>query len=623
MMRTRLHASQRLTTRPANADAGVALITTLAIVIVVTLLIVGSTLTTEFELALTRNDRSSAQAQYLAQAGLQTYKATLFQAYRSAVGNEASNADLCDTTITDGLDLFQTGAADQWQNVNGALILGPFSETLSGVGADGAGIPIGSYTVRLIQDASLGSRISIVSVGETVADNRGQRATSTALATFIVGQNAVLEQAIFAGSGSAMGFVNGNARVFGGIYVVGNASQPDAVVMNPSGSFALLNGYSTSMQQAPTGLGTYIDPARRNAPNLCASLRVQHGRVTIGSSATRLGEPSNRLLNVAVGRPGDLTRLNEPVFFDSDDPVANAFCTTNNRICSEAGVTAFDLTDPPGFPRLDDVVDTSLCPGPDTWRTCLRDDAIADGIRVTRLDGGGFQIETSDGILDANDVPAGCSALFGGAAASGTVQFAGTAQSCQIAVDGRTVGFTYTPSGSGNNAIGTLNVTGNLNLVGFDLTFSRDVRYNATSLNGNNAGIYVESSPSRPSTSPHNVVRIQGDFTVQQPNTFPNNTLAIVAEGDVRVGGSPNDVVTAPIYSGETFHILGNTVLYGQVITNSFCSVSNAESSSCATAGNPADIVYVSTAGNRPAAFAAIADQGGTPTFTLVSYEMR
>jgi hypothetical protein len=115
-----------------------------------------------------------------------------------------------------------------------------------------------------------------------------------------------------------------------------------------------------------------------------------------------------------------------------------------------------------------------------------------------------------------------------------------------------------------------------------------------------------------------------GDFTTNSTQKFPNNVLSIVAEVDANLRGGNNTYITAPIYAGEVFRITSSTVLFGQVIANQFCTTNPGGSSSdCATAGSPAEIVFVPTGSNRAESFRAIAPSGGIPTFNVASYELR
>jgi len=83
-----------------------------------------------------------------------------------------------------------------------------------------------------------------------------------------------------------------------------------------------------------------VSEANRGAAGLCASLRVQYGKISVGGS-TQIGEPNNKVKGVSVGR-------------GLQDITGNAVdvCTHTRGVCTEA-IGGFDLSDPPAFPTLD------------------------------------------------------------------------------------------------------------------------------------------------------------------------------------------------------------------------------------------------------------------------------
>lgn len=119
--------------------------------------------------------------------------------------------------------------------------------------------------------------------------------------------------------------------------------------------------------------------------------------------------------------------------------------------------------------------------------------------------------------------------------------------------------------------------------------------------------------------------RTEESFTTNARDKFPNNVLSIVAERDVDLRGGNGTFITAPIYAGETFRLTSHSVLFGQVIANVFCTTDPGRGGggACATAGSPAEIVFVPTGENRARSFRAIAPTGGLPTFTALGYELR
>src|SRR5690606_16176059 len=111
-----------MTRRLANAaERGFALTTSLIIVAIVGALIAGTVFTTQFETNVALNDAAAAQAQYVAQAGLQKYKAVLFQAFRYNESFGSGGALKCENSLSVGIDIFRDGAIYYWNNDRIAL----------------------------------------------------------------------------------------------------------------------------------------------------------------------------------------------------------------------------------------------------------------------------------------------------------------------------------------------------------------------------------------------------------------------------------------------------------------------------------------------------------------------
>jgi len=96
---------------------GIALVATLALMVVIALLVFGTFFTTQIELWTTRNDTTSVQAFYAAEAGLQKYKAALFQQYvwREQQGGTGGGSG-CFTSLATGLDLDRDGTPTPFVN---------------------------------------------------------------------------------------------------------------------------------------------------------------------------------------------------------------------------------------------------------------------------------------------------------------------------------------------------------------------------------------------------------------------------------------------------------------------------------------------------------------------------
>lgn len=87
-----------------RSKSGIAIVATLVILVLVGLLVFGTFYTTQIEQFVTRNDSTSTQANYIAQAGLQKYKTALFQNFRWAMGQPAVNANACENPLYVGID---------------------------------------------------------------------------------------------------------------------------------------------------------------------------------------------------------------------------------------------------------------------------------------------------------------------------------------------------------------------------------------------------------------------------------------------------------------------------------------------------------------------------------------
>ena len=591
-----------------RSRTGVALIATLAIVVIVATLILGSALTTQLELTITRNDVTATQAQYLAQAGLQTAKAFLFQSYREVV-MEGGGTDPCASGFGPGIPFFRGGTEYSFP-----------VEISEFVYAQPSGPLVGQFTA-VIPPPVANSVYTVQSTGRTLTSEAGtETARSAAFATFVLSTGSGLEQAIFAGAGSGMQMINGNAEIYGGVYIEGDrdeflATGNEQVVMDVNGTFRLYNGYSAAdLRQGnynPTDFLTDPDVA-----NLCASLRVAYGAVAVGGSV-ELGKPDNKIYTVAVGSgpsAPNVTYNGEAIDGDVDDT-----CRRNRGVCSIDGVAAFDLQDAPRFPRLyEPPANEELCPGAATWRDCIRNEAAADGMTLI-----------ADPSQSAVEVPVGletkssCMDALAGAfsAADLTLRLDGTAVDCTyINADGDRVGFEYTP-GSPN----VFETFGNVNIRGLNLRFERATRYTSGGVD-TNSSVSVESIPPGTASTAPGVggnIHVNSSFTPLGTSKFPDEVVALVAERMLTVNGGNGTTVTAPIYAGELFRIRANSVLAGQVIANEFCSMGSPNSTSCNNAGAPPQIIYSSSSGNRPNSYSAVATPGGTPTFRLLGYEQR
>src|SRR5690606_34508517 len=172
------------------------------------------------------------------------------------------------------------------------------------------------------------------------ASGQGWRqARARATSTYIIRNSAGTEQAIFAGTGHGMKFFNGNTEVFGGVHIVGDKNNANSVVIDTRGNSRILNGYT---QDQAGNTSSFLVKEAQSADNLCASVRVQYGRVVVDGNS-QFGARENPLLVVAVG--------DEPADLDAK----NTGCDAGKlNVCAHS-IGMFDLWDSaPVFPMLDE-----------------------------------------------------------------------------------------------------------------------------------------------------------------------------------------------------------------------------------------------------------------------------
>ncbi len=562
-----------------RSQNGIALVTALALLLAMSVLAVGVFFTTQLELWTTRNDTTSVQAFYAAEAGVQKYKAALFNQYiwqeQALLGTAPTPAStVCFSSFAGGIDWNRNGTIDPGESFIGGKMTLARDEPVY----DADGNPVGYATVELYPSNNP-KTYTLVSYGTSGG------AKARVQATFFIETPSPLNLAIFAGSGAANKWLNGGATIRGGIYVEGDPNNPDGEVISANGNFALYNQYDLTQSQYG-GLAAFVSQANQKADDLCATLRVRWGQVSVGGS-TQIGTPQNKLKGVYVGRGrSDIQGNNVDV------------CQSNKGVCTEA-LGPFDLSDPPPFPTLDGP---GGCGGSLSWRDCLRREA---SLRVVRGEPIGWPPATSLAIPPIP--PPSCTQAFAG----NTLTLGNSAVDCSYTLPtGERGGFKYTPGNPG-----TLEVYGTVVLEGYDVVLTGDLRYRAQTGSTKNAGLAVLAQGGLGGS-----LEIGGTFL---PDTslgrFPEQVLGLVVEKDAYQKGS---YVTAPIYAGGTFRIVRQNTLVGSLITNQFCTTSAGDQMSC-NAGQSAEIVFVNTAGNRPQALRTIDQLAGRFTFQVLSYERR
>ncbi|AEB11448.1 pilus assembly PilX family protein [Marinithermus hydrothermalis] len=578
---------------------GIALVVTLMILVVVGVLVFGASFTAMVEQWVTRNDRTATVAFYVAEAGLQEAKTRLFQSYRYALvravgsGNSLPSRSECSNPLAAGIDWNRDGVIEDTATYSEKL---PFTYT--------ATLPLGEaqgrYTVTIDTDPTRPRFMVVRSVGVFAG------ARSTVQATVELSNTGPWNYAIFSGAGAANQHLNGGATIRGGLYVVGDPNAPEKVVIDARGDFSMKNGYDLT-GPGYGGVHTRVNPEMRRLDNLCATLRVQYGRVEVGGSA-QYGEPTNRLLGAYVGDE-------EADIFGS----AAGVCTNTKGVCADdRGVFDLDPNLAPRFPTFDGTrcsTDRNL-----TWRQCIQKEAEAQGLRIMpgnlRYPGGAL----------LND-PGGCATFLSQSATAGAIVLDQDPVDCTYSLSGYNPagGFRYDPTRNPPR----LEVYGTLEIVGLDLKLvgrGRTIEYRAYSFaqRGKNAAIVVERDPISGAGGSILIGDSSANVSLLPDTTyatFPNQVLALLAEREVhQIRKTQPSHVMAVIYAGQRFRTQKDNVTYGTIVTNEFCTTS-AGGNNC-NAGQKAEVVYIPTLQNLPAA-ARYPESTLAASFQITSYERR
>lgn len=551
---------------------GIALVVTLAILVAIALLAFATSVTTMISQWSARNERGATEAYYVAETGLQQWKTLLFQAYRwqlyqtidRTAGSRTPTRSECGNVLAGGVDWNRNGTIESNETL-------PTTRT----GTVPMGTGTGTYTITVAQDPTRPRFMLVRSVG------RYSGSQAIAQATFDLSNTGPWNYAIFSGRGAANKHLNGGATVRGGLYVQGDPGNPDKEVIGSTGNFAMLNEYNYSSNAV---LSNRLNSDMRSLSNLCATLRVQYGRVEVSGSSS-YGTPSNKLLGAYVG-----DSVND-IYGNTSD-----VCANNRGICTDDR-GAFDL--PPALaPRFPEFNTTPCTSDPSkTWAACVRDEAATGGLRIT-----GSAVLFPTGAIPTS--PLSC--VLGNLLSGGELRFGSTSMDCRYSLNGKTGGFRYI----GGNP-GTLEIYGTLHTGGINVRFSNAVNYRAfdfTDPTERNASIFVEGGS----------IYIQGNLLPDASSaTFPNQVLGLLAQNNIE---QLTDYAMGIFYAGNRFRTQRSQRTLGTVVSNEFCTTS-AGGSQC-NAGQQAEVTYVPTMGNIPVA-ARIPEDTIIASFKVMSYERR
>lgn len=539
---------------------GIALITALAILAIVTLLVVGTVFTTQIESWTTRNDTTSTQAYYIAHAGLEKYKTVAFQTYNfyldhlQQYGDSLGTTAICGNLLASGLDLnrdFKFTSADD------LLPGGSITRNYAG----------GQYKITY---AVSGPDIVLTSVGTI----HGARAT---VQVVFHPQNAGLfSNALFAGGGISGQYINGETTVYGSVYVEGNSTNPTTVI-NSNGNFSLNNFYDSTQianlfgnNFTTTQLQSMLGATATNQTDLCARLRVAYGSVATSGTVT-LGAAQSTAPSSSY--KASLAGLN--VYQGSSD-ISQSGASKIYADNYPNGDLSYDLSKTMVLPNLN----TTPCKSDPTknWRYCL------------------------DNGPKSSQFPAAVSQTT-----SGTCNL--PSQGSTISFDTATIDCTYKDSNGvehgfkysydSSSSTGTLTVYGVVDFQGYNLDFAKNVQTEysgkatimASTVNGAGGDISVDGD-----VLPQTAQCVTVGSSCVAPSFPSNEVLGMIAENNLTFTGATQassstgtKVQTAVglFYAGNTASIEKSGVVMGSVLGKEIST------SSSGNAGQTPTIVQV------------------------------
>jgi Tfp pilus assembly protein PilX len=598
-----------------RSKSGIAIVATLVILVLVGLLVFGTFYTTQIEQFVTRNDSTSTQANYIAQAGLQKYKTALFQNFRWALQNlTPTSLNACENVLSGGID-WDRGGSNSPQNFPVT-----FTEQIGG----------GTARVTISRDSRRPRFMIITSEGNFSG------ARSRIRAVFDISNAGLFRYGLVIGQGSGQQVITGSPRIYGGVFIEGprpnpNPPSPPPTVLTGSGNMTALNTFNLATNAEGDLRNLQTRSAVTSDNDLCASFRVRWGRVGVQSNSFGLGQPNpsnynpatdpnNQLLDIRVGDQrlavNESRALlyqanslpNNPVIYDQN-------CDNNGGLCAQS-IGRYDLSDSasPRFPRLDEPGNPQLCGVGVTWRSCLRSDAqiqfVATGqnpIALPPLPTGWQWVNESR-----------CRAFLSGSQPNITLsQGRNAAQNTNLSFDCtyRTPETGFNPAGgfAYDAATRTLRVYGTANLLGFNIVTDGQINYQAFGFGGvgRSASLFLERSPT---TSQGGSFTLAGNFVPDSETQFPTQNLSLIADENITYTNNQMTVMGV-IYAENRFVMSGSQSSFvGTAIANEFCT-----QDSCGTGGSPS-LFFVDTSSNLPSAMLR-APYGQIASFSVISYE--
>ncbi|MBU1208123.1 MAG: pilus assembly PilX N-terminal domain-containing protein [Proteobacteria bacterium] len=297
-------------------EQGIALITALLMLLVITAMGIAATNLSIVEGWLSANYRSSKQAFHVAEAGLELMKYYL----RNDANTDSSGWSNQTFNFPPGAITVTAAPSTSYYPVTIA------SNTINVGGATGI------FTIKL-KNIKSGATFND---DEIIVESTGTIAGATAVieAYLKMKDYGAWNNAIFAGSSASGTTIKGNADIRGSMHILGTGLKPTDYAVNMSGGAIIGNNYN----DMHTSLKALI-PSIGSPESLDAELRVKHGKVGLSGAAT-------------VGRPETTSSNKDTV---SGTYVTDGFGGTAglSSVYSDNGTGhAYDLGDDISFPSL-------------------------------------------------------------------------------------------------------------------------------------------------------------------------------------------------------------------------------------------------------------------------------
>ena len=291
-----------------DSNRGIALIATLAVLLVVGLLVLASAVTGVIDRSVSANQLRSNAAYYVAQAGLDIYKTAIF---RNLVEEYAgTGAGWCETPVADGV-----------YDDSGNLILTPGTAT--------AWLPSGQGEYQVVLE---------VIDGYLVLTSRGRVGDGLATVQLVAHSgggpgsawdNAILAQGATPGSKA----INGNVMVYGSVHIVDGDLDGTFAISGTAGVYNNYEGKSgTANSDIRSEISSIVDSTE---VDLCTRVKIAKGDIYLESGAVQLGTSPAPIFSIHLG-DGQVCRERE----------STRGCRGNNIVTNHQDSTSVYLRHP-------------------------------------------------------------------------------------------------------------------------------------------------------------------------------------------------------------------------------------------------------------------------------------